>query len=117
MAQRTLRLGDGSQVPLQRYTKAWRTILRMPPDTWLLRCPNGWPGTAEDALWQLRHGMHDRINRHIPGYGRGRKWSDDWQRETMQAAHNLNTPRLIIDWLPTHLKTRFHGRLRQSNEL
>lgn len=54
----------------------------------------------------------NRINRHIPNYGRGRKWAPDWQRETLQAAGRLNTPRLVIDWLPRHLKARFADRLR-----
>jgi hypothetical protein len=56
--------------------------------------------------------MHDRINRHIPGFGIGRKWDQDWQRQTCHAANLLNMPRVIIDWLPPEYRTRFAHRLR-----
>lgn len=82
------------------------------PSTPVNPCPDGWHGRASDALQQFRAGMHDRINRHAPGFGAGRKWASGWQRETMQAAARLNTPRLIIDWLPDHLRGRFAYRMR-----
>lgn len=110
--QRAITLGDGKKVSLGKYVSAWKTILALPPETFIGRCPDGWDGRASDALRQLRAGMHDRINRHDPSFGKGRKWSNDWQRETLQAAARLNTPRLIIDWLPPHLKERFGHRLR-----
>lgn len=115
MTKRAIQLGDGSKTSLRQYVHAWRTILTLDPNTWLNRCPNGWGGTAADALGQLRQGMHDRINRHLPNYGIGRKWSADWQRATIQAAHALNTPRLAIHWLPAHLKCRFEHRLAQND--
>lgn len=112
MTARAIKLGNGRRIGLGAYVAAWRTLRTMAPDTWIPTCPDGWSGTAADALAQCRAGMHDRINRHIASYGRGRKWAPDWQRETLQAAGRLNTPRLIIDWLPMHLKTRFAHRLR-----
>ena len=111
-SKRYITLGDGRACGLGTYVKAWRAILTLPERQWLVRCPDGYGGTASDALRQLRDGMHDRINRHIPGYGKGRKWDSDWQRTMTQSAHALNTPRLIIDWLPADLKARFAYRLR-----
>lgn len=114
MSPRYIILGDGKPVTLASYVEAWRYCRAADPATFLRRTPNGWPGYAGEALAQFRGGLHDRINRHLPGYGTGRKWSDDWQRETLQAASRLNTPRLIIDWLPPHLKGRFSHRLRNA---
>lgn len=110
--RRAVTLGNGRRISLGTYVNAWCQILRLEPDTWLQTCPDGLGGTAGDALRQLRAGMHDRINRHLPSYGKGRKWRSDWQRETLQAAGKLNTPRLAIHWLPAHLRDRFAHRLR-----
>jgi hypothetical protein len=34
--------------------------------------------------------MHDRINRHIPGYGRGRKWDERYQTDLRRDAQHVN---------------------------
>ena len=109
---RYVTLGNGRKVSLGSYVAAWRRCLSMNAAFQVACCPDGYSGSAADALEQFRDGMHDRINKHLPNYGRGRKWSNDWQRETLQAAYRLNTPRLIIDWLPRHLADRFADRLR-----
>jgi hypothetical protein len=36
--------------------------------------------TREEILGEFRDGVHDRINRHAPGFGAGRKWDSEWQR-------------------------------------
>ena len=46
-----------------------------------------------------------------------RKLNFDYQCELMRAARMLNTPRLIIDWLPKDLKERFDYRLRCNMDL
>lgn len=74
-------------------------------------CGSRWPSTAREVLAEFRAGMHDRINRHLPGYGVGRKWESDWQRECIQAAGRLNTPRLCVGWLPMWLRPRFANRI------
>ena len=111
MTIRVITLGDGRQVRLGTYVNAWTTCKKIAPHAWLPCTPGGWPGTAEDALQEFRAGLHDRINRRLPWYDKGRKWDSDWQRETLQAAIRLNTPRLAIHWLPPHLKARFAHRL------
>mgnify|MGYP000980371021 CR=1 FL=1 len=110
--RRYVTLGDGRKIGLGAYVSAWKTCLTLPPDTHIGRGVDGWGQTAADALRDLRAGMHDRINQHLPSHGRGRKWHHDWQRAMMQAAHRLNHPRLVIDGLPPELRDRFAHRLR-----
>lgn len=107
-------LGCGRTIGLGRYVAAWKACLDLPPRTYVGRGVDGWGQTAGEALADLRRGLDDRINRHLPWYGKGRKWSYEWQKDTMQAAWRINHPRLIIDWLPPHLKARFHHRLREA---
>lgn len=112
MVSRYVTLGNGRKVSLAGYVRAWRICLAAAPSTPVRECPDGSYGNAAEALQQFRAGLHDRINRHDLAYGRGRKWSSDWQRHTLQAAGFLNIPRLTIDWLPADLKARFAHRLR-----
>lgn len=104
--QRYVTLGDGRKIGLGRYVAAWKRCRELPPATDIGKGISGWGETAGEALCKLRDGMHDRINRHIPGYGRGRKWHHDWQRAMHQAAWQVNSPRLIIRWLPPDLMRR-----------
>jgi hypothetical protein len=104
-------------VTLGQYLRAWKAVLASPAGSefrYSLCSP--WPASREVILKEFSEGVHDRINRHIPGYGVGRKWSSDWQREAQHAANWLNHPRLIIDWLPTWLKERYAHRLRRNIE-
>ena len=96
-------LADGRRVGIPRYVAAWKACKTLPAQTLIGPGVSGWGDTAAEALQQLRAGLDDRINRNIPGYGAGRKWSSDWQRQMMQAANQVNTPRLLIRWLPVDL--------------
>ena len=75
-----------------------------------------WPVTRETILREFEKGMHDRINKHIEGYGVGRKWSDDWQRDAANAARGVNTPRLIVHWVPVELRGRLAHRIERNEE-
>jgi hypothetical protein len=106
----TIGLPDGRHVLIPEYVRSWRILLTIPPD----RSVANWshfPTSAREILASISAGIHDRINRHIPGHGQGRKWDADWQRATLQAAHQLNHPRLRIHWLPEWLRARFAHRL------
>ena len=103
MSQRYVTLGDGRKIGLGRYVAAWRDCLALSPETHIGRGIDGYGQSAGEALRDLRAGMHDRINRHVPGFGRGRKWSADWQRAALHAAGAVNTPRLVVRWLPADL--------------
>ena len=106
---------SGKQVTVSEYCKAWRTVCAMQPGIEV----KGWewyPIKAKDIPRELHKGMHDRIDQYLPYYDKGRKWRSNWQNQIRQAAWQLNYPRLIIDWLPPDLKTRFAHRVRQPGE-
>lgn len=112
-SSRYVTLGDKRRVPLGAYVAAWRAVLAAPADQRTDRslCER-FPSTAGDVLREFRDGLHDRINRHVPGYGVGRKWSADWQREAVHFAASINTPRLVIRYLPKDFRgPRFMHRL------
>lgn len=99
-------------VGLGSYCAAVRRAKAEPSTTFKSSFCHWAPSGAADIVDQFRGGLHDRINRHIPGHGRSRKWSNDYQRALTYSARLVNTPRLIIDWLPPDLVDRFHHRLR-----
>lgn len=111
-SQRVVRLGDGRRVTLGAYVRAWKAALAAPATAWFRTTPCSWAGgDRAQVLREFRDGLDARINRHIPEYGRGRKWNAGWQIETLRAARALNHPRLAIHWLPAWLKPRFGYRL------
>ncbi len=109
---RTVRLGSGRVVSLGTYVAAWKRALSAPAHATFRETPCSWAGGDRDqVLREFRAGLHDRINRHLPRYGKGRKWDPQWQIETYRAARDLNTPRLALHWLPAWLKARFAHRI------
>ena len=113
--RRYVTLGDGKRVSLGSYVRVWRFALGLPTGTPLSRdLQDRWPSERETVVRQFRAGMHDRISRHLPWYGRGRKWCHDWQRAATQCAAAVNTPRLIVRWVPRDLRARLQHRLWQG---
>jgi len=113
--KRYISLPNGRACGLPTYVKAWRTLKAARPDEQI----KGWDHFATEAaeiLRDIRYGVHDRINRHIPDYGHGRKWDSNWQHDMQRAARDLNTPRLVISWLPFEIKERFAHRLRNLDD-
>jgi hypothetical protein len=89
MSRRYIILPNGKRCSLTTYRKAWNTIKTLKPDSEV----KGWewyPVPARDILRQLCEGMHDRINRHIPGYCKGRKWGSDYQINLRRDARRVN---------------------------
>jgi hypothetical protein len=110
MVRQTIRLPNGRQCALRTYVHAWRKLKSMSPTAQV----GGFDHFPEDAsriLREIRLGLHDRINRHVPDYGKGRKWHHDWQRAAIQAAIAVNTPRLVVRWVPIDLMPRLKHRL------
>ncbi len=111
---RIITLPSGRDVRLSTYCASWRKLKHLPAS----RDVANWghfPTRVDEILGSIRYGVHDRINRHIPGFASGRKWDPDWQRAVGYSARLLNTPRLIIDWLPPDLTARFSHRLRRHH--
>ena len=115
-SKRYITLGDGRKIGLGAYVKAWKACLGLPGNAYIGRGVDGWGQTAGEALRDLRAGLQDRINRKIPGYGVGRKWSSDWYWPTWRAAQELNNPRLLIRYLPPELMKipRFRDRVEYA---
>lgn len=101
--KRYVTLADGRKIGLGKYVQAWKVCKTLPGNAWIGKGIDGWGQTAAEALVSLRAGMDDRINRNIPGYGVGRKWDPDYYFSMVRAAGDLNTPRLLIRWLPADL--------------
>jgi hypothetical protein len=87
--RRVIVLPNGKRCSLPTYCQSWRTLKTLDPEASV----KGWewyPCKARDVLHELREGLHDRINRHIPGFGRGRKWSTDYQTTLRREAQMVN---------------------------
>jgi len=117
-SKRYVTLGDGRKVSLGQYTAAWKMAKALPPDTRVRGSPTATfrdaPNTAGDALAEFREGMHDRINRNDPSYGKGRKWSNDWQGQTRRMSAQVNDPRVRVSQIQPEYVERLAGRLDES---
>jgi hypothetical protein len=87
--KRLLTLPNGSSCSLRSYCVGWRKLKKLSPDTRIINWDD-FPIEAAAILRDLHSGMHDRINRHIPGYGRGRKWDERYQADLRRDAHHIN---------------------------
>lgn len=113
--KRVIRLPNGKQVGIGAYARAWKKLAAGKyADDDVFRDWDYFPVTADVVLLKMRDGMHDRINRHLPAYGRGRKWSSDWQREVEHTARLVNTPRLVVRWVPRDLRARLSHRIERN---
>ena len=76
-----------------------------------------WPGTFTGTEWLrwFQHCLDRKINRAQPA-SRGRKDTQDWFMQQWRCSRELNTPRLVVHWLPPDLKARFAHRLRESRD-
>lgn len=113
MPTHTIRLPNGRSVAVAEYVRSWRILRQMEPDNRVAGFGH-FPMPASEILRDLRYGMHDRINLRDQRFEKGRKWHHDWQRAMRHAQWQVNTPRLIIDWLPPDLEPRFSHRLRRN---
>lgn len=112
MTQRVVKLGNGKVITLATYVAGWRKVKQDDPSTKYKHGLSGWwSDSAQEILADYRKGLHERINRHIPEFGKGRKWSTDWYWQMWRTSRELNTPRLAIHWLPFELRERFAHRL------
>lgn len=113
--KRYITLPNGKPVSLPVYCSAWCTLHTLDPDERISGFDH-FPMEAGRVLREIQRGVQDRINRHLPGYGRGRKWSDDWQRAAGHTARRVNTPRLIVclpEVHPVELRARLTHRIHQ----
>jgi len=113
--QRIITLGNGKQIGLGIYVEGWKSCRQAPHGTTYKHGLCGWGSeTRETILHQFARGLHDRINHHIPGYGQGRKWSHNWFMQAWRISRDVNTPRLIVHWIPKEFHKKLQHRLWQG---
>lgn len=96
MSKRYITLYPGRHVSLGAYVQGWKKAKTLPLDTICKDGPGSWAMTdVGDTLRKLRLGMHDRINKHIAGYGVGRKWRYDWQIAAWRDSRKLQDIRRL----------------------
>lgn len=105
-SKRWVTLPNGHKCSLGEYVRSWKVLNTMPANQDVAGFGH-FPESVGSIRARLLAGLDDRINRHTPGYGKGRKWDADWQNTMARAARDLNTPRLRIHWLPLDLRAKF----------
>lgn len=118
MRRRYVTLPNGRQCPLGNYVAAWKALLTMPPGARVAGFGH-FLESRDDVLRALWRGLEDRINTHLPHYGRGRKWRHEWQAAASRVAWKLNGRRIIttVDEAPLELRMRLAHRLYTREEL
>ena len=92
-------LPNGKHCSVASYVASWKRLKAIPDDVTV----SGWdwyPVSAGIIRRELMRGLHDRINRRDPRYGRGRRWQDlyqialrrDARRVSQYAAHRIVEP-------------------------
>lgn len=117
MSKRYVTLPNGKTCGLGTYTAAWKALLLLPPG----RDCEGFghfPQSAERILRTLRDGLTERINRHIPGYGKGRKWSEDCQATVWRLSRAINSRVITYEReVPPEYRTRLAHRYYKPGEI
>lgn len=97
------------------YVEAWKKALANPDKVFK---PIDWAKgsqTGSEIAQDFSKALQARINSRGKVIFRGRKYDSDWFWNMWRASKSLNTPRLVIDWLPPDLVKRFGYRLRKNN--
>lgn len=110
---RYVTLGDGSTIGVNCYVAGWQEVISSPPERLYKKGLTGWwPVTAQEILRQYRAGLHDRISRRAPGYGCGRKWDSDWQRNVIMLATKVNARCVVrANDVPKEFRRRLAARI------
>lgn len=100
-------------VNLSTYARAWAATKAAAPGTIYRSGLCHWgPTSREEILRNFSDGLHDRINQHISGYGRGRRWSDDYEIEARRVARYLAARvQVYASQVPADLRVRIAHRL------
>ena len=84
-------LGSGRRVSLGQYVRAVR-IAKANPEAWFPQTLCSWAGgRGQTVTAEFVEGLLDRINRHNPAYGHGRKWAPDYQRALARLRQQVGT--------------------------
>ena len=114
----TIRLPNGKSCSVAKYVAAWKELKAMHPTEQVYGF--GWfPQQGGEVLKAMRDGLTDRINRHDPSFGKGRKWKEDWQRGADRIASNINGRRIVTyrNHCPKELQAKLAHRLYEYGEV
>ena len=103
-----------ARVSVGTYARVWRAVKSAPARTeYTYSLCSESPATREAVLSEFTAGLEDRINRHVRGYGVGRKWSAHWQTEVLRVARAVNTRRQLVHArdVPPEFRARLAHRL------
>jgi hypothetical protein len=92
--QRVISLPNGRPCGLGVYVRAWKTLKALPTDA-PIRGFSEWSDTAGEIVRELLRGLQDRINRHDPSYGRGRKWDHNYQSALLRDSRAIAAYRIF----------------------
>lgn len=103
-------------VSVGEYARAWVRVRATPVGAVFRSGLTHWgPVTREEILRDFSAGLHERINRRIPGYGAGRRWSDDYEVDARRVARALAARvRVHRNDVPVDLRARLAGRLSEE---
>jgi len=88
MLKHVIVLPNGKECSVGVYARAWKALKALPPET----CSKGFghhPERVDYILREMRYALHARINRHIPSFGVGRKWTYDYQLHLLRDSRRL----------------------------
>lgn len=109
MTRRYITLPNGRKCGLGTYARAWAALKRADPAA-LFPGFAYFPERAESILHAMRGGLSERINRHVTGYGIGRKWDNDYQVRLWRDSRRLRdiAARIIVRQFETvEARSRF----------
>lgn len=98
----------------KEYVEVWKKVLANPDSNFKHWDWSRGVVSGKVLAKEFSDALQKRINIRGGIVFKGRKHDPDWYRNILQSALKLNTPRLIIDWLPRDLEKRFAHRLRKN---
>lgn len=124
MTRHVITLPNGRQCSVGKYAQAWKALLSAKQLDEGVRhdARARFPGfayepeTAESIVHAMRGGLSERINRHIPGYDKGRKWDSGWFFWAWRCSREVNDPRRIVrvSTVPPWLRKRLAHRIQRE---
>jgi hypothetical protein len=118
MRTASLQFPSGLSIDVRAFLRAWQTLRSIPDKDLRGMTLRNFTERGRGASYVtvkrwMSDQLHARINRHIPAYGCGRKWSDRWQSECTRAARCANNSSQPLARVPKD----FAGRLAHRGAL
>lgn len=98
-------LPNGRKVSVGEYVRSWKTLKTLDPKTKVSGFSDGGDAAAV-ILYRLQYGIHDRINKHVPGYNVGRNWTPEIYYENVRLSRETRGRNSV-----RNIPARFRERL------